>query len=324
MHPRDHGIAQWENILSRDLTTLADVLKAGGYSTAAYVSHTVLAPQYGYDQGFDRYDCSILEKGHPHGVSSSKELTDKALGGLDELDTPFFIWVHYFDPHYKYISHEGFEFGPEAIDRYDSEIAYADYHIRRLVRGVEEAGVLARTIIVVASDHGEEFQDHGGTGHARTLYQELLRIPVIFHIPGYGHHEVAQTFVESDIAPTILELVELPIPEGFRGDAVSFTMGRSEPTSKVIFAETRRFADLETIIDGEYKLVVDHEEYSLEMYNLAEDPQERNDLAVTDQETATHLKRRLKTFYAVARAKAGTVDLDPQTLTALRDLGYLE
>ena len=117
LEPKDHGIADWKQPLDRGLLTLAEVLQARGFRTEGYVSHGVLSRLYQFDQGFDVYDASVVEGRLPREITTAREVTDLALQALERpLPEPFFLWVHYFDPHDAYLKHDGHDFGERPID----------------------------------------------------------------------------------------------------------------------------------------------------------------------------------------------------------------
>jgi len=321
LHPKDVGINQFEHRLKESQVTLAEVLRENGYHTRAYVSHTIFEPRYGYNQGFDVYDLSVLEKGHPHNVSTSRELTDKVIDCLDKGDTPFFLWVHYFDPHWKYLNHEEFDFPRnKRVDRYDSEIAYTDFHIGRLL---DELKRFDDTIIVVLADHGEEFLDHGEWGHTNTLYEELIHIPLIIYVPGFKHQRVREIVAESDIMPTILKLIEVETPSGLKGGELYFDRNGFNPRNRTVFSETQHSTNLTCIIEGEYKLIANHENGSMLLFNLRDDPYERRDLANLERERVLELGKKLQEFYGDEYQMPESLELSQETMEKLKDLGYL-
>jgi len=322
-HPRDHGVRQWGHKLKEEHSTLAEVLKSYGYATEAYVSHKLFKPNYKYTQGFDHYDYSILKKGFIKNFSSSKELTDSVLRRLGKINKPFFIWIHYFDPHDYYLTHKGFDFGTRPVDRYDSEIAYTDYHIKRLFDVLKKRGLFNTTIIVVVADHGEEFQDHRGIYHRYSLYQELIHIPLIIHVPGFKHKEVNTVVDESDIAPTIIKLVGLPIPSDFRGVSISLSDEGRNLRNKTIYAEQRQEGNLTSIIEGEFKLIINHKNDKMELYNLRKDPFEKNNLIHDEREKGEELRGKIVRFYQKNTEKSEALKLSDETLQNLKDLGYL-
>jgi arylsulfatase A-like enzyme len=324
MHPREHGVLKWRHILKDEHTTLAEVLKSDGYHTEAYVSLGLLKPEYGYTQGFDYYDTSVLDEGNVYHISSSLELTDTILGRLQNLTQPFFIWVHYFDPHFRYLNHRSFDFsGRSDIDRYDSEIAYTDYHINRLLEGLKQRGFFSKTIILVTADHGEEFEDHGGRQHSKTLYEEVIHIPLIIRVPGFGHQVIREFVVESDIAPTIADLVGLSFPSGVHGTAMPFDKDGFKPWNRTVFSETHRKGDFVSVIDRGFKLIVNNKNKTIEFYDLDKDPLERDNLSPREKERVSELLLKLKDFYSHPDVESEEMELSEKQIKTLRNLGYV-
>jgi len=322
-HPHKIGIRKWGHRLKENHTTLAEVLKSQGYNTEAYVTHTLFHPRFGYTQGFDYYDHSILKMGYPHKVSSSKQLTNKVLSRIGSLKKPFFIWAHYFDPHVNYLHHKQFNFGWRPKNKYDGEIAYTDHHIGRLIDGLKVRGLFNNTVIVVVSDHGEEFKDHGGRWHGKKLFNEVLHIPLFFYVPGMGHHNVSEVVVESDIAATLLELVGLPNPGGFLGNPLPFKKRFILTDNRTAYSETYRGGvNLTSIIEDGYKLIINHNKKIFRLYDIQKDPRERHNLIHLKRDKAEELEGKLIEFYKNPE-EAETLNLSDQTLKDLRALGYI-
>ena len=144
-YPKDHGATDFHRRIGTQLPTLASILEKHGYDTRGYVSHIVLKPKYGFHKGFMKYDYAVLDYGNPHNVATSKQLTDLALMSLRDIKEPFFLWVHYFDPHFVYLSHTQWaSFGNSDVDRYGQEIAFTDYHIGRLLSDLRQSNRLTR------------------------------------------------------------------------------------------------------------------------------------------------------------------------------------
>ncbi|MBN1825987.1 MAG: sulfatase [Candidatus Eisenbacteria bacterium] len=323
--PRDHGITDWQQPLDERFLTLAEWLSTKGYSTAAFVSHIIFRRKFHFDQGFRHYDQSVLRIGQSESISTSKEVTDLAVRWLREReDAPFFLWVHYFDPHSVYLSHEGFAFGDHPIDRYDSEIAFTDNQIGRLLDAVREEGILDDTIILFVADHGEEFLDHGGLEHSRTLFEELIRVPLMIRVPGVSPDRIREIVGMQDLAPTLLDLAGIEIPAEFRGESIPLVDGRFQPgEDRTIFAETLRFADKRGIRTGRWKLIEDRENGAVSLYDLEMDPGESRDAAADNPDVFRKMKGVLDGYYEVPRASIGEVELSEELKNDLKSLGYL-
>ena len=248
LFPSTHGVRELGDLLNPGQVVLAETLRDRGYRTAGIVSHSLVSSNHGYGQGFESYDDSLSEGSHER--ISSADVSDRALGWLDaHHDEPFFLFLHYFDPHYLYHHHPDFDrtseyVGPleAAMDiwklrekrgqltsddinflagLYHEEIAYTDGQIGLVLAHLETLGIEGRTLVVLTADHGEEFMRHGWIGHTRTLYEELIRVPLIISLPGtIAPREVEAPVSTTDIAPTILALVGAPVVET-RWDGVS-------------------------------------------------------------------------------------------------------
>jgi arylsulfatase A-like enzyme len=304
------------------------------------VSHDALNAEFNsFHLGFDVYDTSLipaekielreLQGNRPTGGQerpSSRQLVDVALRALQvERDEPLFMWIHFLDPHEPYLAHEEFPFGELPIDLYDSEVAFTDQQIGRLLGQLEERGRLDRTIVVLTSDHGEEFQDHGGIGHAKTLYEELIRVPLIVHVPGFTPTRVPQAVSHLDVAPTVLALAGVPVPEAFTGRVLPATATGFEPQpSRPIFAHTQRKASKRSVLHENWKLIVDRRAGSEQLFQIAEDPQELHDRSNSHPEVRDALKITLENARTSGSAKAQTIELSAEQKMRLEALGYTQ
>ncbi len=199
-----------------------------------------------------------------------------------------FVWVHFFEPHEPYDQREGFSFGNSDIDRYDSEIAYTDAAVGRLIAAVRKRQ--PNTVVVIAADHGEEFDEHGGRYHGSTLYDEQLRVPLIISIPGIAAHVVDGPVELLDIAPTLLNLLDIPVPVRMRGTDLGPWLGMPPaPAARLppAFAEVE---DKRMVVDGTDKLLCDLHWGSCAYYDLAADPREQTNLAEARPERAAALR----------------------------------
>jgi arylsulfatase A-like enzyme len=231
--PSSHGVVRIRHVLPPSAVTLAERMSAAGYDTAGFVTHSLLRRQLGYAQGFRYWNESNI-RGHD-GITS-QEVTDAAIAWLEGRpgDQPFFLFVHYFDPHFAYQHHPAHDLtagyaGPlrsgmdiwklrEMRDRlspadvaylvglYREEIAFTDEHLGRLLETLRALGIEQQTVVALVADHGEEFMRRGWIGHTRTLYDELLRIPFVLRLPGrFEPRRVDVPVSILDVAPTLLE-----------------------------------------------------------------------------------------------------------------------
>jgi arylsulfatase A-like enzyme len=326
LHPRDHGVAEWCNPLDRKYLTLVEHLKANGYHTEAFVGHTVLKKRFGFDQGFDHYDSSILKKSHPHQTISSEYITDRAIKALDTRVTqPFFMWLHYFDPHRDYYSHEGFEFGETEIDKYDSEIAFTDHHIGRFLDHLKSLGLYKNTIIMIVADHGEEFGEHGGKYHGPTLFEEVVHVPLIVKVPRFSRQRIKNVVIGMDLAPTLLKLLGMDVPAEFKGKAIPTARRRFVPKGdRTVVLETfhSNVAKRAIIRDG-WKLIQDLIKDNWKLYDLKNDPKEKRDLVKDRPQKTEAIRTELTEFYKNPPTEAVKNKLSEEQIENLKGLGYL-
>ncbi|MCZ6893888.1 MAG: sulfatase, partial [Gammaproteobacteria bacterium] len=238
VYPMEHGLVRNGLPLVDRFITLAEHLHEGGYQTAGVVSSYVLAGKFGYGQGFDFYDDRIdpatsrmrMEGQEQEDIEfgfdrPGSETTRHAIEWLDrerDPQRPFFLFLHYFDPHSPYAPPEPFlsrfapsEEHPDPLDvsvgRYDGDIAFTDYQIGLFLDALEERGLEDNTIVVIVGDHGEGLMQHDHMGHGWHIYEESVRVPFLLRWPERIQHGlVFSAPVELlDVAPTLFDLIGL-------------------------------------------------------------------------------------------------------------------
>ena len=353
-YPSEIGIEATTSALADELLLLPEALRAGGYTTAGVVSHSFCSSRFNFDQGFDSFDESNV-KGHK--AVTSADVTQRALELVDAFEAqPFFLWVHYFDTHFAYVHHEEFPFeGPEdyagpvesglqykllfrmreqlnASDLeelrsyYDSEIAWTDHWIGALFDGLRERGLWDDALVILTADHGEEFRDHGTLGHSRTLYDELVRVPLLIKSPrGAPYARVGAAPAEPvallDVFPSVLDAAGIPAPPGLAGVSLFGTDTRARP----IVSETARKGGVRSLVDDPFKLIHRLESDQVELYDLSVDPLETRDLADEDPERAARMRAALAEWAASLETTAAPeVELDAEEQRRLEELGYTE
>lgn len=335
--PRDHGVMNWDVALAPSELTLAEHLQAQGYQTLAAVSHVIFRSELGFTQGFEAYDTSALLLGHPEKAVSSERVTDAALALLEARDParPFFLWTHYFDAHNDYITHEGRSFAEPGehpssriktnSDAYDSEVSFLDHHVGRLLDALDAAGIADKTVVAFVGDHGEEFGDHGGENHALQLWDEVVRVPMIIRAPRLRPGRVADVVPTSDLAPTLTELMGVPTPPEFRGQAVPVKRRKLYlDAPRTVVMDTIRHADKRGVVAWPWKYIYDREHLEVQLFDLSADPKERANRAAAEPEVRDRLRALLDEHFAVGRTQAPERDLSQEELDQLRALGYLE
>lgn len=306
--------------------TLAERLAEQGYDTAAFVSSFVLDARFGLAQGFRLYDDEIEEapRARRYAERRADETTDRALAWLrTERRSPFFLWVHYYDPHAAYDPPEAFERSSE--NAYDGEIAFIDQQIGRLIEGVKAAGE-AEVLTIVTSDHGEGLGEQGEQSHGLLVQEATVKIPLIIGAVG-GPPRPARIdglVSQVDLVPTISSLLGLSPPEGTDGHDLT----KTRAPDRTVLVESHYgemaygWARLAAIYRNGLKYVDGpHPEF----YDLTADPGEENNLVNQREETVGDLRARLAKLRGpdADRDSTSTLELDPEALARLAALGYV-
>jgi arylsulfatase A-like enzyme len=302
--------------LSPHETTLASRLRDGGYHTGAVVSGPWMKRIFGLDRGFETYDEEGISEVNGRLAS---EVTTAALELLEKAKSPFFLFLNYFDPHGPYEAPAPFggTFGQEPEDRYDEEILYMDHHIGRLFEGMKEKGVFEESLVVVTADHGELLGEHGKMGHGATLFEEEIRVPFLVKPPGgeVAPGRSAEPVHHVDVVPLVLERLGLSARR------------RERP----LLAEVRPLGFMSpegswrALYLGRHKLLWN----SLgnhALYDLENDPGERNDLSGSDPErtkAALGVLEKVLESLPPPGEPGPPAALDEETQKALRSLGYV-
>ncbi|UCE84809.1 MAG: sulfatase [Deltaproteobacteria bacterium] len=333
-----HRCWNFASRLDGSFTTLAEILGEAGFDTAWIGSHTFLAEKYGLQQGFADYDAELIDPVtiESHEAITSPRITDKAIAWLDGragVADRWFLWAHYFDPHERYLEHEGVSerFGTETkSDLYVGEIAFTDAAIGRLLDHLRESGLSPETLVVFTADHGEEFGEHGLTGHGFHLYREVVHVPLALRAAGFPARRVETLVGLVDVLPTVLELLGVPAPDGLAGRSLVPAMRGQHLPPRPVLQELRLFADVDSIEADGWKLVRRRKAGVLRLFDRSQDPGERRNLASARPEVRERLEALLDAAQEAAVARGRTFDEpEPVTLSAeeeqaLRNLGYLD
>jgi len=334
--PIGHGIVEWGQRLDDELVTLAEVYQGQGYQTHGIVSHHAFREAYNLHQGFDEFDLSIIRAHNPAKSSTAPLVSERGLAALDTLtesESPFFLWLHYFDAHNDYMPHEGIDFGKTPRDVYDGEVLYQDQALGTFFDGLEARGLAETTVVVVIGDHGEEFKEHGMRFHTGQLYEESVRIPLIIRFPGFEPARIDGVIGESDVGPTLLSLMDMPIPPEFEGVAVEeeeqrfqlwFDRRLGPLPRRGVYLETFRWQQRQGLVRDNWKLIHDLKSEEWLLFNLKSDPAEKENLFDTKKKVRKSLKKELETYTSAERYIQGGEALDEETLEVLRSLGYVE
>jgi arylsulfatase A-like enzyme len=315
------GPAEWAEYrasgLSPSQETLALRLREQGYETAAVVGGPWMKKVFGLDRGFERYDDSGI--GDVNGRLAS-EVTASALEVLESRSgAPLFLFLNYFDPHGPYEAPAPFggTFGPEPADRYDEEILYMDHHVGRFLDGMKTNGIFDDSLIVVTSDHGELLGEHGKMGHGATLFEEEIHVPFLVKYP---RQEVsparrAEPVHHVDVPCIVLERLGVHEPRRERpllAEVRPLEFMSSEGAWRALYLGRRKLL---------WNSLGNHA-----LYDLERDPREEQDLAAVDPVKVTEalgLLDRVVLSLPAPGASGPAVELDEETLKALRGLGYV-
>jgi arylsulfatase A-like enzyme len=293
--------------------TMAESLTGLGFVTSAVVSHTYFEG-WGLEQGFARWRAAHAQA-RDLDFSSAAPVTALAIEELRALrNQRFFLWVHYFDPHGRYVEHAR-DFGDAPVDRYDSEIAHVDEHIGVLLEALRATDLQDRTIVVVTSDHGEEFvSDHGGSDHTWAVYDTSTRVPLVVHLPGVPPARHAEPVSQLDLLPTLLHLAgagpadAAALAARAEGNSlVAPVLGLASPPPRALFASAHHPRVLHSVRVGGQKLVVDMQSGSAELFDTGRDPRNQTDVAAAQPARVAELRELLDAwlFHAFARGAEG-------------------
>jgi len=335
-YPLEHGVRDNQGFrFPATLDTLATLLRARGYRTAAFVSGFPLASRFGLGRGFEVYDDSFVgararpaffeqERPGPETVALARRWLE-AGGGA-----PYFCWVHLFEPHYPYRPPQPFaDLFPARP--YDGEVAAADAALSPLVEPLLASGRRGRTLVVLTADHGESLGEHGEATHGIFAYEATLRVPLVLYQPTLlAPRRVEAPARHVDILPTVLDALSLPLPQGLPGRSLlavasgaTAAAAAAEHTTSYFEALSGRlnrgWAPLHGVIRGRTKYV---ELPIPELYDLGSDPRETRNLARSDGAGVGEMRVLLSSL------RSGERPLERQGETSdtrerLRALGYV-
>lgn len=357
--PPRHGAVDRTGVLSRGLPTLAERLADHGYQSAFVTANPNVASFFGFDRGvgemvelFSRRSAGYVDAGEL--IARSDEVTRAALSWVDATPRPFFLTVLAIDPHSPYERPPGFDpLGLEvredvdgsqaslqrhdlSLDQrahiralYDLEVAYSDRSFGELLDGLRARGLLENTVVIFTSDHGEEFWEHGRRGHGRSLSEAAIRIPLVVSHLGSKQIERGSRRGDpaglDDIAPTVLDLLQLPPDPALPGRAL-FRGDAATPTFARLMLDGH---DLAMAREARWKLVWDLAGDDQALFDLASDPLETTPVApsATPESLAAHSRLQRAIAQGVERPPAegsgATGPLPPEIERTLKALGYL-
>jgi arylsulfatase A-like enzyme len=336
--PLGHGFRNNSGyVLTPQVRTAAEDFRQAGYRTAAFVSGFPLDRRFGFDRGFDKYD-DRLPKGNdrrrtPYVERFADATTDAVVNWLASPGTfaggqpaPWFLWVHYYDPHAPYEPPgelaKRFERTP-----YDGEIAFVDQQIGRLLRTLDERNETARTVVLITADHGESLGEHGEGTHGIFIYDATLRIPWVMAGPQIDAGRVSKTVARSiDVLPTLADFAGLPQRTDIEGRSLrpavqGHEMGEAPTYAESLYPEVELgWAPLHAWRAAGFKFI---KAPKPELYDMQNDPSEATNRVADERARAEDLGSKLDA--ALKRptpAAAAAPTVDAETAERLRALGY--
>jgi len=355
-YPALHGARTVEHTLSAGVPSLAGLLGDHGFTSAAFVNTIFMSGTFGLSRGFDLYEFVPPDES-ARGAAS--KVSERALSWLDEQrGGRIFLFVHFFDAHSDYRSLPRFErlldarrgrvdgtteqllevirgeleLRPEDIEAlsrlHDAGIRQLDAELAHFFEQLDARGWLDQSLIVVTSDHGEEFMEHGRVLHTRSHYDELMHVPLILRGPALPRgRRIATPVSLVDVAPTAASLLGVAFPSD--GDGVDLRPLWESPGApwprRLIHSEggpSHKRDSLRSVRDERHKLWVDLETGHRELYDWREDPGEQHDLAAERADIAERLYQAVVARDASRRDTPATRTLSPETEEQLRQLGY--
>jgi arylsulfatase A-like enzyme/Flp pilus assembly protein TadD len=335
MLPSVHGVTNFGAPLRPIPATGAELLKARGYQTAAFIGSVVLDSRVlapGLNRGFGFYD-----NFPPSPQAKSRwgrlerramDVVGRAESWLDAHPTgPHFVWLHLYDPHDPY--EPPAPFSRTYIGRlYDGEIAYADWSLTHFISYLKQHGLYRNAVIVVTGDHGEGLGDHGEDTHGIFLYDSTTHVPLILKLPaGTPAGKVIEAQVRTiDILPTLLDLSDAAVSQRFDGESLKPYISMTATPGRVLFGETDYplsfgWAPLRSVRADGFKFI---EAPRPELYELRPDPGETENRYEPWNERVQQLRAKLAEIRAHAPASASAKGaVSPQTIAELRALGYV-
>ncbi len=355
--PSRHRVDSINRVLPEGIITLPQVMQQQGYHTAALVNNGQVRDHWGFDRGFDLW--REFQVDAPEG--NCENITRQAVTWLDgqSQEKPFFLFLHYYDPHDAYAAPDEFrerlgsslsgdaarqlvwqarspdqplpspKVKDELVAAYDAEIAWLDHELGKLFAALPE-----NTLLAVFSDHGEAFEEHGWTLHGATLYEEETRVVFLMRLPGNEH---AGRIVDApasliDVAPTILRQCGLDVPAAYHGVDLGPAMSGQPMPSRIVTSETKAVVDgrlSRSAIAYPWKLIVSEPGHQYELYRL---PDETTNLADDEPAAVEALKRHIEggltqqNYWLVEARGSGqhevTLDVDNGNIALFVPLGF--
>ncbi|HXV36566.1 MAG TPA: sulfatase [Myxococcota bacterium] len=354
-YPAANGVSRFDSALPAAAEMPAEILERTGYRTVGIWRNGWVAANFGFDQGFDVYytpkagTADRLERRSPAAASIGGTDEDVLIAARDFLEQfgerKFFLYLHLMDLHQYVFDDDADDFGPSYSDAYDRALDWTDRVIGAIVQALDDSGAMARTVVAIASDHGEAFLEHGREGHGYDLHREVVEVPFVIIAPLRLEPgiRVAETIGNVDVWPTLLDLLGAPPLAGVDGRSqlpriiaahdASNRRGSAEPARPVISQLDQHWGGrgaprlLVSITDADARLIVQPGQIdSAALYDRRADPLEAANRAARDPTKLRAMLEQIDAHLQSAAppwgAESETVDVDALRLDQLRALGY--
>jgi arylsulfatase A-like enzyme len=346
LYPRTLGYLNNFERLREGAPTLAEILAENGFETAAVVSSTPVSSSSGLARGFQYFDDRFDDGGKLK--RRARDTTARAERWLRrQSEAPFFLWVHYFDPHAPYEPPLTYlaRFAPLSFDRfqwtlakYDGGLRFTDDALGGLLESLDDLGLMDDTLVVVTGDHGEGLMQHGFLTHGPMLYEEDVKVPLILHWPDrLPPMRLAGPVELRDVPRTVLEILEVPAPSALEGRSLLPAISGREPLrpDRTVFLQRRTYETENVhgipvrgqkfgIRSGRWKYLEALEEGTSELFDLEQDPDELSNLAEVQPDRAAAMSELLQGLKAhSASPDAAEPQWTGEEVERLEALGYV-
>jgi arylsulfatase A-like enzyme len=353
MYPERSGVHHFSQAMPDEALLPAEIMQQAGFRTGGIWRNGWVANNFGFDQGFDLYVKPLKTRPNQqiHRNPSAARLqgtdedaTSSAIEFMNgNVNNRFFLYIHYMDVHQYLYADSSPPWGTSFSDIYDQALHWTDRNVGAVVDAVRALGLEGKTMIVIASDHGEAFYEHGIEGHAKNLYREVLDVPLLI-VPPFklkGGLVVEERVANVDIWPTVLDMLGLPELRGAEGLSLlsliqSYATDdgvRHEMASRPVFSQLNqgwgfgvdKQKPIVSIVKQDKRLIKDRRSSKLQLFDRTLDRAEKNDIALEDPAVAEALSEEIDAFLAIPKTQwdaAPEVKIDEMKRAQLRALGY--
>jgi arylsulfatase A-like enzyme len=257
------------------------LLQKAGIRTMGVMAHMYFKGA-GFDQGFDDWKIVpgiTFDPNTDRDITSpgSESLAEELLGDPANDKRRFFFWVHFLDPHDQYLRHDGIDWGKSARDRYDGEVTFTDGYVGKLLDFVASKPWASRTIVIVTSDHGEEFGEHNMARHGFEVWETLVHVPLMIAAPGAQPRRIDTLRSGLDLAPTILDFFGVSPDPSFEGHSLVPEIYGAAPEERDVVVDLPMTSDngrRRAVLKGDDKLICFDNDSYCKLYDLQKDPLE--------------------------------------------------